>query len=514
MRIITALLAAGAVAAACPATAAQQGNAAVAAVQDVDAALEAIAAVDSDRLLSDKSYALQMLAHADTVKRSRHYGARQEQIDRLRLVALVGSRQLKQAFDQATELRKAAPGEPQLHYFAFGLAIDTGSDRALDELELADRQIGSAADRATFVDLVTSDAVDRFRRPFYLAKDKARIGRSAQALLNLGWPGLYKLDVTDSLKLEVAEWLLAKGDVPGAKRLIFSVQSTASVLPTLVSNKWASVRESGDPNERIAQSITASDEASERALRANPDDPQMLLARAQFLRSVGKNAEALELLLPKANDLAWVKETGEDGFWVVNEAAYALVDVEQGKEAVALMRKLLSLELEEHLSLISMAINSVGILEDSGDAKGAADYAVMLATKRADYASPYGDMWMWSGAACGHSFAGNAAAAQPWLAKLKAGEKDNPAALTRALLCANDIDAAAASVIRRLDGDDPEAMLIALQEYSVGSHLPANKKTLETRLRQVVARPDVQAAIAKHGRVMKLPLSRSYWGMF
>jgi hypothetical protein len=515
MRTITALLAAAAAAAACPAIAAQQPNVAIAAAQDVDAALKAIAAIDSERIFLDKAYALQMLAHVEAVKRSGHYiGERKQHIDRLRLYALVGSRQLKPAFEQATELTRAAPGVPELHYFAFVLAVDTRSERALDELELADRSIVSDADRATFVELVGTEPVNQFRRPFYIAKDKAWIARSAKVLLNLGWPGPYQLDLTDSLKLDVAEGLLAKGDIAGAKRLVFTVQSTQSVLQMLVSSKWSSVRESGDPIERIAQAITASDEASERALRANPNDPEMLLGRAQFLRSVGKNAEALELLLPKANDLAWVKENDEDGFWVVNEAAYALVEAKREKDAVSLMNKLLSLGLEDNPELISMAINTVGIREDAGDAKGAADYAVTLATKYPDYASAYGDMWMWSGAACGHSAAGNKPAAQPWLAKLKAGEKDNPAALTRALLCADDIDGAAASVIRRLDGDDPDEMLIALQDYSVGADLPANKKILEARVRQVVARTDVQAAIARHGRVLKVPLSRYYWGMF
>ncbi|HUE78967.1 MAG TPA: hypothetical protein VMN38_04995 [Sphingomicrobium sp.] len=514
MRILTALVVAGAAAAAFPAIAAQQPKPPIA-VADIEESLRAISDIDQERLFKDKSYAQLLLAHLEVVRRSSHYsGETKMHIDRLRMLALTGSGQTKEAYVQATELTRAAPGEPNLHYFAFLLAGDVDSERALDELEFADRSITSVTDRDRFLAFLASDTVNRFRQPFFMAKDRPRIAQSAQVLLNLGWPGVHKLELADNLRMQAAEGLMAKGDVAGAKQLVFSVRTTNAVLQSLISNKWEVLRDSGDPNERLAQSIAASDEATESAVLANSDDLESLLYRAQFLRSVGKSSEALQLILPKAHDLEWVKERGEEGFWIVNEAAYALVDLRREKEAVALMQKLLSIGLSENPRLISMAINSVGIMADAGDYKGAADYAAMLATKHAGIASPYGEMWMWEGAACGNSFAGNLQAAQPWLAKLKAGEKDNPAALTRALLCANDIDGAAAAVIKRLNGDDPEDMLQALQDFTAGPDLPAAKKTLEERLRQAIARPDVQAAIAKHGRVMKVPLSRTYWGMF
>ncbi|MBA3511987.1 hypothetical protein [Sphingomonas sp.] len=514
MRIITAALAAAIAASAFPAMAAQQPSSTVSA-QATEKALDAIGAIDTERLFEDKSYAQQMLVHVETVRRSSHYsGDGKLHIDRLRMLALIGSGQAKEAYALATQLAKTAPGEFDLHYFAFLLAVETGSERALDELEFADRSIASKDDRARLVESIDSDTVQRFRQRFYQPKDKARIARSAQVLLNLGWPGPNKLEFIDALRMELAEVHLEKGDIARAKPLVFAVQSTRPVLQILVSRKWDPVRDSGDSHERLAQAIAASDEASERALLAVPDDPEILLLRAQFLRSVGKSAEALELLLPKAENLEWVKEQGENGFWVVNEAAYALVDLKREKDAVSLMQKLLALGLPENPSLISMAINSVGIMVDAGDFKGASEYAVTLATKEADYASPYGLMWMWEGAVCGYSFGGNPQAAQPWLVKLKANEKDNRAALTRALLCANDTDGAAASLIRRLEGDAADDALIALQDYSAGPDLPATKRTLETRMREIVLRPDVQAAIAKKGRVMKVPLSRIYWGLF
>lgn len=57
-------------------------------------------------------------------------------------------------------------------------------------------------------------------------------------------------------------------------------------------------------------------------------------------------------------------------------------------------------------------------------------------------------------------------------------------------------------------------MLIALQDYTAGPPLHGSAALLDQRLTEVKARPDVQAAIARHGRVIKVPLSRIYWGMF
>jgi len=471
--------------------------------------------IDAERLLREKAYAEQVLAQIEALRKSDQYsGDLRGQIDRLRMLALIGSDRLQDAFSQATQLTKAYPGDPSLHYTAFLLGVETGSDRTLEELEAADRSIVSKKDRATFREALQTDTVAYFRRPFFIAKDKDRIGRSAQTLLNFEWPGPLQLEYEDRLRLDVADRLLVRGDQAGAKKLVFALRTASPVLETLIVRKWDPIRDTGDPAERLAQSIAASDEATRQAHFEKPDDLELLLRRAQFLRSVGKEAEALQLMLPKTENLEWIKEQGEDAYWIANEASYALIALKREKEAVTLMERLLSISLAENPMLISMAINSIGVRIDAGDFRGAADYAELLATRHADMASPYGDMWMWEGAVCAHTHAGSPDRAGPWLAKLKAGEKDNPAALTRALLCVNDLDGAAASVIRRLNGDDPEDMLKALQDYTIGPDLPRTRKLLEDRLREVIARPGVQAAIASKGRLMKVPLSRIYWGMF
>jgi hypothetical protein len=121
-------------------------------------------------------------------------------------------------------------------------------------------------------------------------------------------------------------------------------------------------------------------------------------------------------------------------------------------------------------------------------------------------------MWIWEGAACGSALAGDSAAAARWLEKVRAGSKDNEAAHTRALLCLDRLDEAEALLLKRLAGDDPEEVLRKVQDYRLGPGLTATQKLIDDRFRAVVARPAVQAAIAKVGRTLSLPLSKTYWG--
>jgi hypothetical protein len=121
-------------------------------------------------------------------------------------------------------------------------------------------------------------------------------------------------------------------------------------------------------------------------------------------------------------------------------------------------------------------------------------------------------MWMWSTIACARAFEGDVPGATPWLERLAAGSKDNPAAHMRALLCVNDLDAAERLLLTRLEGDEAASTLRVLQDYQLGSHASALRRLLEERLETLRKRPAVQAAIARSGRILTLPLSKIYWG--
>lgn len=481
----------------------------------LEKAAELVANTDSDRLFEDPAYAREVLAALETLRASRFYsGEMKSAIDRGRVVALMAAGRDRDAFDLTAQLSRAEPGDFDLHYFAFLTGSFVDPTRTVEELERAHRHLSSAQDRSRFRSEIDEDAVHRVRASFTEKDDEAGLARLAEALLGFGWPGEELIGLGDALRLDALDGRLARGDTAGAKALASAIRSPRAVLRLLVDRRYDDLVAAGDPLARIQTAIAGDERRTAALLAAKPNDPRRLIDRAQHLRSVGREADALALLLPKTRDMAAVKAMGEDGFWIVNEAAYALLALDRASEAVALMDRLVALGLRENEDLISMAINRSEILLGAGRYRDAADYAVSLFSNHSNLASPYGHMWMWSSAACGHLLAGDAKAAQPWLDRLRKGERDNPAATMRGHLCANDLGAAASAIIGRLNGDDPASMLVALQDYRVQEYRSPARKLVEARLNEVARRADVQAAIARRGRVLKLPLSRIYWGTF
>jgi tetratricopeptide (TPR) repeat protein len=344
------------------------------------------------------------------------------------------------------------------------------------------------------------------------AKDRPGRLRLAEALLALEWPDKDAVSERDSYRSLAIERRLAAGETASAAQLLREIVTPDMLARMAAARKYdALFPEGGDRVALIRQSLGRYDEATRRRLAAAPADPKRLLERGNALRALGRDAEAAALLLPFATDLAKVEAAGEDGFWVVNEAAAALGAVGRHAEAVALMEKLLALGVDTHSGLISMAINHGEVLLGAGRFADAAAHEAKL-SQGAKTASPYGYMWMWSMAACGHALGGDAAGAQPWLAKLAANSADNEAAHMRALLCANDMNGAEKLLVARLKGDDPESMLAKLQTYEQGTSPSAAAKVIEPRLLALRDRPAVREAIADVGRILSLPLSKTYFG--
>jgi hypothetical protein len=348
---------------------------------------------------------------------------------------------------------------------------------------------------------------------FRQASDKSSQWRLAEALVGLGWPGPDQVWLLDWQRLTAIDGRLAKGDVAGAKAYAADVTTPQPLARLLVGRKYDLLFEPGlDRGDAIRRALARYDGDSARRLAAKPADLHLLLDRAQFLRGVGREEAALALLLPASSDMAKVEEGGEPAFWIVNEAAYALLALGRGDEAVALMERLVALGVDEHPALISMAINQGEILNGAGRHGEAAAHAERLFAQSEEWASDYGDMWMWSIAACGHAEAGRPAAAAPWLDRLKAASASNESAHMRAQLCLGDLESAERLLVRRLEGDDGPDVLLKLQNYTLQLPAAGFYRRLEERWMGLRERPAVAAALTRVGRILDLPLSRTYWG--
>lgn len=477
-------------------------------------AFDFLKTLDQARLI-EKAYAERVLQEIDIVRASDRYeGDVRTGIDLLRLIALWGADRGKEAIATADGLFARGTTEPEIYSVAFGVAAAIDPQKAVDYLERADKNLAPPAQRANFKDSLDEQTVSAVNQALARAKDQAGLARLAEGLLAFEWPGDVQFARQNYQRMTALKGRLAKGDVAGARTLARQIADPATALELLVVKAYDPLLDATDRVARLAALIEVEDGRSARALSAKPDDLKLLLARSQYLRSVGREREALALLLPRSGDMAAVEKGGSDAFWVVNEAVYALSALGRPDDANALMRRLLALGLDKHLDLINMAINSTVLMNRAGSHREAATYAEELFRVHANKASKYGQMWMWQAVACGHALGGNVAAAQPWIARLRADPDSNSSALMIGLLCTNDLDGAAAQLIERLDGDDAGDMLVAVQDYTIATTGSAHLRMLNQRLQQVVARPAVASAVASKGRILKLPLSRIYWGMF
>ena len=475
-----------------------------------DEALASLAALDFEKLFSDKAYAEAMLGPLETAADAGDDPRVSASVELLRAVALGTLGRHDEAVATARRAVLRSPGQGDLYAeAAFTAARASRPLVAASLIEAGAREVREPEQVENLRNGLDENFVHWLRRKLREAKAQPEQDRLSEALLSIHWPSPDRPGMVDTLRQSVIRARLPS-DPAGAKALLAEMTDPAPLLPLLVSRRYDALF-AGD-SERLARleaAIAAFDKGSAERLRRRPDDPDLVLDRAQFLRGVGRDEEAIALLSPWTRDLGRVEAGGEKVFWLVNEAAYALNTLGRSDEAVALMEKLIALDMSKHPYLISMAINHGDILIAAERYADGARYSeALFATGKAG-ASLYGQMWMWANAACSHAHAGRPEQAAPWVERLKTGSDDNPSAHLEGLLCTGDLDAAERLMLKQLGGEDVGDLLVDLQDYTLGGR--GIDPLLATRMAAVRARPAVAAAIARRGHLLKLPLSRNYW---
>lgn len=319
----------------------------------------------------------------------------------------------------------------------------------------------------------------------------------------------------DSLRMDHALLLLTAGQVDRARERVASVIDPRQVMIMRVDRRFDALRQ--DPAFASRLDLRAAAEADLVRSRARADaDPvklQGFLDVAQSLRSLGRNEEALALL---DHHVTRAQAPGGGGYedvadtlnWLLNERAYILYELDRPDEAREAFG--LSIAVRERGDWsVSQVINFASMLVSEQRPRDALEVIQTVGE-----ASPYGDMWIASTRACAAAQLDDAALQETAMTFLREHTDDNYAAMARANLCVNDLDAAAALYIRRLEdiGERSKALL-ALQRYQAppGSALPYDA-VLRERLDRVRERADVQAAVAAVGRIEDVPLRAVYWG--
>jgi hypothetical protein len=471
----------------------------------------AVGAGDIRRLLTDPAYAAEMLRHLDRLAPN-HSGDAEGSLalDKLRLLALANLGRRAEADAVAESILARRPTDPR-NYVGPWLAALTFNDaaRAAAVIEVASRDVpGVARPRLR----------EMFDRPTVLAifgrlqDDKPARVRLADALFRIGWPGNDDV-AADDVRMILIEDRLDNGDRAGAAGLAATLATPVNLVPLMVVKRYDGLLPEGiDRFALLARAIERRDRETAAALAAAPRDPRRMVARAEHLRSVGRNADALAAVAPVTGDIAAVADD-QEVMWAVNEAVFALAALDRNDEAARMMERIAALPLNANRHLVSSRINHLIILSSMGRHAEVLDRAARLEAEQGFSASDYGNSLIVSARVCALASLSRAREAAPLLERLRGWSERHAGALSQAYMCLGDLDSAAALLVQRLGREDPNSAILALQDYRLDTG-DSESDRLRARFLSLRERPEVRAALDRVGRILSLPLTSTLWDGF
>lgn len=483
------------------------------AAERVGAAEEAVETLDVDRLLSDADYAGAIADHLLVLEATPGQSeARRLWLSRALVYALASAGRHDRAEAGADALLAARPADPASYEIAlFAAQRARRWPRAAELVERTLTRLPAEARPA----LLSRERVGWLMRDVRTGGDRESLARIAEALLVAGWPGGSEPpSAPDWLREILIERALARGDTAAARRLAADVQGLGTVLRLATDRRYDAVHEGADRLAAVRAAIEREDGSTAARLAASPEDTERLVDRAGFLRSIGRDREVLDLLLPLMGEVRIVATRHRRALWLVNEAAYALIATGAAGEAAELMRPLFTMSVDANPELVNTSINFVGILWQAGQSEEALQRAEAFMARDARHASDYGRMWIIANAVCAATDLRRTAEAEAWLRRTDGIADSNRSAMLQALLCRGDLDAAERVLLGALEDETNRGSAILwLQDYEPLEHADAAERLREA-FRTLRARPAVEAAFARHGHRLRLPLPPVLYGWY
>jgi hypothetical protein len=325
------------------------------------------------------------------------------------------------------------------------------------------------------------------------------------ALVDAGWvPNDAFLDM-DELLLALTRYALERGDAARAKAYGARIWAADLLIEMRADSRFDAVVAFAPDHFAVTRALDHNLARYRTLAAAQPDKLEGVVALAAHLNSMGRESEALALLAAALARLAAGKtfsDQAEKLNWAYDTRSTALIGLGRRDEAARAMARGAVTD-ENGQPNVSQAINLADVYNGMGRPD---DALASVARVDLNYPSPYGRMSLQSARACAYAQLNKKENLAPILAYLKSHAHDGERTVLSALICANDPDGAAANVIARLD--DPaqrSVMLLDLQDYLVR---PAPfSPDFHRRWLDLRARSDVQAAIAKAGRVQFYPMA-------
>lgn len=304
---------------------------------------------------------------------------------------------------------------------------------------------------------------------------------------------------------------LERGDIEGAREALGDIQTPRFLVDLLILNKYRALwpeierRHGAD----LRQAVESYDRTLQETKAERLDEARFRVVYGNHLKAVGRYEDIVAELAPLADDWERMLADGEEGHWLVNIVADAEMATGRTASAIARMTRLAQIESAseaEAQTLISMRINRLWmLLRDRQFARALADATALAADPGG--ASPYGEMFIWSAAACAALELGNEAEVARWRDRVLAAPETNRPATLRVYLCADDHDAAEQFVIEWLRSDAPEGILGQFQNYAAEQDSSLWSPGLGDQLDAIGQRPAVRAEIEKVGRTLTLALA-------
>ena len=327
-----------------------------------------------------------------------------------------------------------------------------------------------------------------------------------EALMHAGYqPAAPEND--DGLRLTYGRFLLLRGRLDEARERLSTITHIRAMVAMRVEHAFAPLRADPEFQARLdPETIIERDIArSQATMAANPALLEAVQTHIDKLQAADRHADALALadqtLARLAEDPDAYSDAESQRRWLHDARGSVLYELGRSEEGNAAMREAAGPDASGKPDVNNLLNLAVALIADGRGREA------MELLPDAGETSPFGRGWVEVVRTCAGVQISDDQLRTEGLAYLKEHESDNVAALMHGLLCANDIDGAAALMIRRLGraGDRANALL-ALQLTSAPSKDERKfRRLLLERFESVRARPDVREAAEAVGRIETLP---------
>ena len=356
-----------------------------------------------------------------------------------------------------------------------------------------------------------------------LKQDRAKDARAMlEALAAAGYNGGDDGGTPEMLWIKLAELLLADGEVPAAEKLLDENLSDTDIIIRVWLDRgfapvWQQLADAGyfEQDTMLKKSLDriVADAARTQGLGWNA----WLGNRLELVQHhrVSGNLEQAEKLafralevVPQSENSAWFYP------WLQNELAYIYEDQGRTDLAIDYLGAILNDPATDKSNYIGNMVNHAIMLWRRGQAEQALAEADNILANDAHQLSEAGVLWAQAGKVCSLVSLGKTGPAQEIWQRFSPDPETNYAAVTMMALCLGETDFAAGLYIKRLAQDAEQIdALIALSQYEwIG--LDSGEKALRDQMALIAAREDVQAAVARAGRLGTWKFGRSYWGQY